>query len=538
MTILSKLAEPSQVVQLFKKLDYQRLLKLLLNGKTLVAALSTYLALRVVIATVFDPLKRIPGPWWGRFTSLPFDLQVVRGNCYTYLGSLHKKYGPTIRIGPKTVSITTMSDAKKLLATYKYPKSKEYESLNFMEQSIFTTSDEAYNRMRRRQVGPVFTFTSLANMEDQILNDGYLALDKKLTQLIEAGNGKAKVNYYKYFQSVTTDVIGHMIFGREIGAVPSGGHPLTQWVNDSVNAAIQTAKFPILKPIKRYLGLFRIKDYKKFMAFRDNAISDRYAQVDKAGRENVNEDILQMIIDNKESIDGKPITRLQIHAELGTMLVAGIDTTSMTMTYFLHVCTLYPHIYKKVVEEIDREFPDRTQFIRVNEGRKKLHYFTAVILEAMRYRTVVGGTFPRDSSEDGFQLSDHYIPPDHIINIFLEGIHYDERVWKDPHVFNPDRYLGPNGEEMKKEIIAFSLGVRICVGRNLAWTEIYTVLANLLREYEFEIPNDCKFGPNNIDPATGQPRMFTDKIYVTRCPENPDRDCNVVFRKRRFAKQV
>ncbi|OMH78458.1 Isotrichodermin C-15 hydroxylase, partial [Zancudomyces culisetae] len=398
---------------------------------------------------MFDPLRKVPGPWWSRFTSLPVDLEVVRGNCYTYLGSLHKKYGPTIRIGPKTVSITTMSDAKKILATYKYPKSKEYEKLGMNVQSIFTTSDEAFNRMRRRQVGPVFTFTNLASIEDQILEDGYLALDKKLTQLIEAGNGDAKVNYYKYFQSITTDVIGHMIFGRKVNAVPSGGHPLTQWVNDTVNSAITTAKFPLLRPVKVYLGLFTIKDYKKYLNFRETSISERYAQIEKVGRENVNEDILQMIIDDKESVDGKPITRAQIHAELSTMLIAGIDTTSMTMTYFLHACTLYPHIYKKVVEEIDREFPDRTQLIRVNEGRKKLHYFTAVILEAMRYRTVVGGTFPRDTSEDGFQLSDYYIPPDHIINIFLEGIHYDERVWKDPHVFNPDRYLGPNGEEMK-----------------------------------------------------------------------------------------
>ncbi|OMH81276.1 Pisatin demethylase, partial [Zancudomyces culisetae] len=182
------MVEGSQILQLLKSIDYQKLVEYFSDRRIIASVLATYIALKVLVAFLFDPLKHIPGPWWARFTNLPFNLKVAQGKIYFALAEYHKKYGPTVRLGPKFVSITTMSDAKQILATYKHPKSMEYEKFGLLPPNLFTTTNEAFNRMRRRQVGPVFTFTGLANMEDQILEDGFISLKRKLESLIGEGD--------------------------------------------------------------------------------------------------------------------------------------------------------------------------------------------------------------------------------------------------------------------------------------------------------------------------------------------------------------
>jgi cytochrome P450 len=38
-------------------------------------------------------------------------------------------------------------------------------------------------------------------------------------------------------------------------------------------------------------------------------------------------------------------------------------------------------------------------------------------------------------------------------------------------------------------LFAFSLGPRNCVGKNLAWLEIYITMANLVRQFDFSMPD-------------------------------------------------
>ncbi|OMJ11248.1 Cytochrome P450 2U1, partial [Smittium culicis] len=103
----------------------------------------------------------------------------------------------------------------------------------------------------------------------------------------------------------------------------------------------------------------------------------------------------------------------------------------------------------------------------------------------------------------------------------------------DPRTFNPDRFLGPEGEKLKKEIVAFSTGVRICPGRNLAWMEILQIIPNMLKDFDLELPADSKFGPNILDPKrNNQPLLPKDITFGTRSPANPDADCNIVIKKR------
>lgn len=46
----------------------------------------------------------------------------------------------------------------------------------------------------------------------------------------------------------------------------------------------------------------------------------------------------------------------------------------------------------------------------------------------------------------------------------------------------------PENKEFKRNIFAFSCGPRSCLGRGLAWMEMMTILANIVKDYNPCVP--------------------------------------------------
>ncbi|KAJ2748912.1 hypothetical protein IWQ56_007342, partial [Coemansia nantahalensis] len=92
-------------------------------------------------------------------------------------------------------------------------------------------------------------------------------------------------------------------------------------------------------------------------------------------------------------------------------------------------------------------------------------------------------------------------------------------TWERPLEFDPERFMGADGAARAKDVLAFSSGVRICLGRNLAWIELYTTLANVLRRFTFELPADAPYGPHR--------RAIPGASFVTFGPDDPRANCRV-----------
>jgi cytochrome P450 len=68
-------------------------------------------------------------------------------------------------------------------------------------------------------------------------------------------------------------------------------------------------------------------------------------------------------------------------------------------------------------------------------------------------------------------------------------MHDRECIWPDPHSFVPERWLVDNEtrRQMDKYYVPFGKGARMCVGMNLANAMLYLVLANVIRNFDFEV---------------------------------------------------
>jgi len=92
-------------------------------------------------------------------------------------------------------------------------------------------------------------------------------------------------------------------------------------------------------------------------------------------------------------------------------------------------------------------------------------------------------------------------------------MHRTARLWKEPLIFNPDRFLEDVSLKAKgAPYMPFGAGPRICVGAAFATMEAVMALATLVRDYDIEIPQSCYPRPLmtvTLRPEGGVPARLT-----------------------------
>ncbi|KAJ1747983.1 hypothetical protein LPJ79_004873 [Coemansia sp. RSA 1821] len=477
---------------------------------------SVYFVCCAIYRAYATPLRHVPGPFVNKFTNLPLRFQVFRGKYHTYTISLHAKYGQVVRVGYNKVSVSNVSELKRILATHKYVKGKHYEQGLFLPPTIFSTTSSEHNRKRRRQMGATYTMRSMQQLQDKVIEMGAHALMSEWDRQI----GR-EVNYFYGFHSIAVDIIGALGFGDSFGILKHNDRRIIDGLHKMVKLVVMRScvgllgRFPWLAKSLNQGRLY-------VTGVAENAIAKRLAQMHEKPV-----DILQKLIDAHDPVTHENIRGLHLTSEITLLLVAGTDTTSNTLSWTLMQLLHHPAIMRRLQTDIREAFPDPSQTVRFEEAREKLPFLTAVIYESMRLHPAVSGYLTRVVPQNGTTLGSHYVPHLTEICISFAACHRDPETWNSPDLFDPWRFMGPEAEHNKRNILAFSSGVRMCIGRNLAWIELYTVLANILRRYRFSLPRDSPYGPHRLAGTKDRPESIPGLAFTTFGPENPSSNCRV-----------
>ncbi len=89
----------------------------------------------------------------------------------------------------------------------------------------------------------------------------------------------------------------------------------------------------------------------------------------------------------------------------------------------------------------------------------------------------------------------------HNIYAVFHSILKDAPQWQDGMSFNPDRFLGEEGLELRRQLVPFSVGKRICPGETMARQELFLFLTGLLQRYRFEAKDPAN--PPPLDSQSG-----------------------------------
>ena len=163
-------------------------------------------------------------------------------------------------------------------------------------------------------------------------------------------------------------------------------------------------------------------------------------------------------------------------------LVAGFETTSTALAFTTHFLINYPDVQSRVREEV-KDLLSKEGKLDYNTI-SKLPYMEAVINEAFRMYPPVTFFTRRVASVD-YKYKNITIPKQTTVITPIPLLHRDERYWKDPNVFNPERFFGTNLNKANSvTFMPFGVGPRNCIGLRLAMLEIKLTLAKMLLKYK------------------------------------------------------
>lgn len=119
----------------------------------------------------------------------------------------------------------------------------------------------------------------------------------------------------------------------------------------------------------------------------------------------------------------------------------------------------------------------------------QLKVLNAVIQETFRIYPPAPSALPRVVPPAGAEVCGDALPPGTQVGISQYAMYHTSSHFTDPKVYAPERFLGAEqyAKDKRHVIQPFSVGPRNCIGQNLAWAEIRSILARLVWHFELEL---------------------------------------------------
>ncbi|KAG8805393.1 hypothetical protein FRC17_005540 [Serendipita sp. 399] len=171
--------------------------------------------------------------------------------------------------------------------------------------------------------------------------------------------------------------------------------------------------------------------------------------------------------------------------------------TGGAISAFLFDMFLFPEVADRVFHEI-RQVTQGQRLLQITD-RSSLPYTEAVWKEAIRWNPFFTLSVPHVNSQEEV-LRGFRIPKGSVIGQNMGFIFTDPKVWGDPEVFRPERFLsGRTSDSLPNPLnIVFGFGFRICPGMYLADRAGFHVAATTVSLFHI-LPLE---GNQRPDPAT------------------------------------
>ncbi|XP_062254783.1 cytochrome P450 4B1-like [Platichthys flesus] len=183
-----------------------------------------------------------------------------------------------------------------------------------------------------------------------------------------------------------------------------------------------------------------------------------------------------------------------LRAEVDTFMFGGHDTTSSGISFILYCLSCNPEHQQKCRDEITEVLQDKDTIEW--DDLKKIPYTTMCIKESIRLYPIVPRTARRLTKPMTF-CDGRTLPAGFLVGTTIYGIHMNETIWENPHVFDPLRFLPENvSKRSPHAFVPFSAGSRNCIGQNFAMNEMKVATALTLRRYQ--LIEDTTFKPKLV----------------------------------------
>ncbi|ETS74955.1 hypothetical protein PFICI_13439 [Pestalotiopsis fici W106-1] len=468
-----------------------------------------------------SPLRQYPGPLLAKWTNLWRLYHVSTGNSHQVFHDLHKKYGPIVRLGPNLLDL----DYPELIKTIyniqgNWKKTEMYHGSSAKAEgkiiyNLFSETNQHEHSRQKRPIAKLYSAT------------GVLALETHMDQMIQklcevlatqssdkTGEGKV-LDLGEWLLYFAWDLVGEITFSQPIGYLDKG-HDFDGTLanaDQTMDYFAMVAQMPFLdyifdkNPVCKFFGP---PGFATITQISIRHLLDRYAGKDGSYHDASQPDYLDHFIEAKK-LHPDIVDDAQIISYLMINMIAGADTTAITMRAVFYYALKDPAIWTRLEDEVlgspqqhHHHHHDATP-LSLKDARR-LPYLDAVIREAMRIHPGVGMSLERYVPPEGLRLPNgQYVPAGSVVGINPWVVHRNPAVFgADPDMFKPERWLRDDarGEtedayqsrlrRMNQADLTFGAGSRVCIGKHISTMEVLKVIPSLISQFRFELDDPKK----------------------------------------------
>ncbi|KAK7391096.1 hypothetical protein VNO78_19452 [Psophocarpus tetragonolobus] len=383
-----------------------------------------------------------------------------------------------------------------------YGKGWHHHSIlsGFIGDGIFAVDGEMW-RVQKKAASYQFSTKMLREFSSSVFKSNAVQLADVVSEAAISNN---IIEMQDLFIKSTLDSVCKVILGVELDTMCGAYKEGTEFSNafDEASAAIM---FRYVNPLWRIKRFFNIgsevvlrNSVRVIDEFVYKLIGSKIEQTQKLQDNSpvMKGDMLSRFIELKET-DPKYLRDISL-----SFILAGRDTTSVTLSWFLYQLCMHPHVQDKVAREI-REATnvaagstiDEVAARVTEENLEKMQYLHAALNETIRLHPavpVVGKCcFSDDTWPDGYSVR-----KGDLVAFQPYAMGRMKFLWgDDAEKFRPERWLDENGV-LKKEspfkFTAFQAGPRICLGKEFAYKQMKIYSAILIGSHNFKLADPKK----------------------------------------------
>ncbi len=412
--------------------------------------------------------------------------------------SAYERYGPvfTLRLfhsnivfmlGPAANHYITVSHA----SNFSWREGSFRDLIGLMGDGLLTIDGDFHRRSRMIML-PAFHRESIAASADAVIAETTGALE----QLIPS----TSLDLYAWTRRLALRVAMRSLFGIDPDGAQARAIDAAKLFEDAL--AFYASEYVL----RVFRG--RFSPWGRMQAAARKLDTLIYAEISRrrAGGER-GSDILSLLLDAEDE-DGNTLTDTQIRDEVMTLMFAGHDTTTSTVSFLFYELARHPEIVARLQAEQDALLQDgRPSASQLLSG--ELPELEMVIDETLRkYPPAWVG--PRRSIEP-FEFEGRTVPGRAFVNYCSWASHHLPDVFADPEEFRPERFTPEARAAMPKgAYVPFGGGSRTCIGMRFGQLEVRTIATMLLSHCTLSVPGDFRLRIRQmptISPRDGLPTL-------------------------------
>lgn len=394
-----------------------------------------------------------------------------------------------------------------------YPKSRATLRLLRAEEgsSIFTSEAEEW-RWQRRAAAPVFAHRKLVDLAPAMSLAAARAADRLAASAARGYGGDGGVAcVLEETTAATFDVVCDTLL--------SGGRVGEDLGLDRAKVGGAIAKYLAAIGKISLLDILDAPDWipRPAQAANQKILEETVETVDRliaARRKEVAEtgpraDIISYLLTTADPETGREMDDATIRNNILAFIVAGHETTALTLGWALYLLANAPDVQEACAAEARAALGPERVANAAHLGRLPLT--KQVIEEALRLYPPAAllGRQAREADT----LCGREIRPGDTVIAPIYVLHRHEAHWERPLEFHPEHFTAERAAERSRYVyMPFGAGPRICIGMSFAINEAQIILATLLAQLRFEARPGHVVSPTvvvTLRPKGGMPlRVF------------------------------